>query len=356
MVITSLQAGGMERVMAELIWYFSKREIGVDLILFGIKRDVFYEIPHSVNIYRPSFTFNNKYRFVYTLRTMLFLRSQIKQINPPVILSFGELWNNMVLLSTYGLITPIYVSDRAQPDKSLGRLHDYLRSWLYPKAKGIILQSEKAKHNFTNYITGKNPNIKVIGNPIREIQPKAGLKRKKTVLMVARLIRSKHQDRLIRIFATIDKPDWQLVLVGYDHLKQNNMEPLKTLAKSLGVADRVVFAGKQDDIDHFLLTSSIFAFTSSSEGFPNAIGEAMSAGLPVVAYDCIAGPSEMIQDGYSGFLIPLFDDESFRQKLVLLMENEGLRKSIGDKAKDTIKQFAVEQIGEKFFKFILHNE
>ncbi len=143
------------------------------------KRDIFYDIPNSVNVYRPSFTFNNKYRFIHTLRTIVFLRKKIKKLNPPVILSFGELWNNMVLLSAYGLKTPVYVSDRAQPDKSLGRLHDYLRRWLYPKAKGIILQSEKAKNNFINNISGKNKSIRVIGNPIREVQPRADIKRKK---------------------------------------------------------------------------------------------------------------------------------------------------------------------------------
>ena len=51
----------------------------------------------------------------------------------------------------------------------------------------------------------------------------------------------------------------------------------------------------------------------------------MSAGLPVVAYDCIAGPSDMVIDGENGFLIPLFDQSSFKQRLSQLIKDESLR-------------------------------
>ena len=108
--------------------------------------------------------------------------------------------------------------------------------------------------------------------------------------MVGRLIKTKHQDKLIEMFAKVSLPDWKLIIVGYDHLKQHNMERLKELAKNLDIEQRVVFTGKQDNIDEIYSKSSIFAFTSSSEGFPNVIGEAMAAGLPVIAFDCVAGP------------------------------------------------------------------
>jgi glycosyltransferase involved in cell wall biosynthesis len=243
------------------------------------------------------------------------------------------------------------VSDRSQPDKSLGRFHDRLRKWLYPKTAGVILQTEKAKYIYQKNI--KKLNIKVIGNPIREILSQTDIQKQNQVLMVSRLIKSKHHDHLIKIFASINKKDWKLVLVGNDHLKQSNMESLKQLASDCGVADRVVFAGTQSDVEKYYLSSKIFAFTSSSEGFPNAIGEAMSAGLPVVAYDCIAGPSEMISDGENGYLVPVFDDIMFQEKLHKLMMDEALRKSMGENAKKSIRKFSVELIGKQFIDFIL---
>ncbi len=81
----------------------------------------------------------------------------------------------------------------------------------------------------------------------------------------------------------------------------------------------------------------------------------MAAGLPVIAYDCIAGPSEMMIDGVNGYLIPLFDDVMFKEKLLQLMEDEDLRNTMGQKATETIKIFDVEIIGEKFYQFIFNN-
>lgn len=353
LVIHSLQAGGMERVMSELASYFAAQtNIETHLILYGLNREIFYHIPDNVIVHKPKFIFNNKKRLASTLKTIVYLRKTITHIAPTSVLSFGEHWNNLVLLSMLGLKYPVYVSDRSQPDKSLGKLQDFLRKKLYPTAKGIILQTEKAKEIFLKSI--KHNNIAVIGNPIRELKPlESKPKREKIVLMVGRLIRSKNQDKLIEIFAQINAPDWKLMLVGYDHLKQKNMERLKNLAIDLGVDDRVIFTGKHDKVEELYLLSSIFAFTSSSEGFPNVIGEAMSAALPVVAFDCVAGPSEMITDGQNGFLVPLFDSVQFTKRLTLLMNNQGLREELGVNALESIQRFSKERICDEFYQFLI---
>ena len=78
----------------------------------------------------------------------------------------------------------------------------------------------------------------------------------------------------------------------------------------------------------------------------------MSAGLPVVAYDCIAGPSDMIDDGNTGFLIPLFDKDSFVRKLRYLMENPIAREKMGEKARSRITRFSCNVICEHFYSAI----
>jgi GalNAc-alpha-(1->4)-GalNAc-alpha-(1->3)-diNAcBac-PP-undecaprenol alpha-1,4-N-acetyl-D-galactosaminyltransferase len=235
LVIPSLQAGGMERVMSELAAYFSgKGEIETHLILYGITREIFYPVSENIIIHKPSFRFNNRWRLFYTLKTLCFLRSRIKEIKPASILGFGEYWNNFLLLSLLGLKFPVFVSDRSQPDKSLGWLHDHLRRWLYSSARGLIFQTEKAKQIFLS--KNKNHNIAVIGNPVRAIDTKKfPAVRGKNILMVGRLIKTKHQDKLIEMFAKVSPPDWNLIIVGYDHLKQQNMERLIELARSLNV-------------------------------------------------------------------------------------------------------------------------
>lgn len=352
LVIHSLQAGGMERVMSEVANHFSmKQNVKVHLLLYGIKRDIFYPLSSNITIHKPSFLFNEDKRMISTLKTILFVRRKIIQINPDTILSFGEYWNSLVLIATMGLRYPVYVSDRNQPDKSLGKTHDLLRKWLYPFAKGVIAQTNKAKEIFNS--TYRQKNIAVIGNPVRTIFNAEAKKQENIVLTIGRLINSKHHDKLIEMFVNINEPGWKLVIVGYDHLKQKNHQRLQTLIDELKARDKVELAGKQANVEEYYLKSKVFAFTSSSEGFPNVIGEAMSAGLPVVSFDCVAGPSEMIVNNENGFLVPLFDYKQFEEKLSLLMKNAGLREQMGDKSKDYIRKFDVKNIGDQLYDFIL---
>jgi GalNAc-alpha-(1->4)-GalNAc-alpha-(1->3)-diNAcBac-PP-undecaprenol alpha-1,4-N-acetyl-D-galactosaminyltransferase len=352
LVIPSLHPGGMERVMSELIQEFSKdKTLDIHLILYGIKRDIFYKIPSNVTIHKPHFEFNNKHRFLNTMKTLWYLRKKIKQLNPNTVLSFGEMWNNFVLLACYGLNFPIFVSDRCQPNKSLGKFHDWLRIKLYPTAKGVIAQTLLGKEIFEKLY--RNNNIKVIGNPIRKIQTNKIIEKENIILSVGRLIKTKHHDELIRMFVATNQSNWKLVIVGDDAIKQQNRLKLELLIKELKAEDKVILAGNQINVEKFYLESKIFAFTSSSEGFPNVIGEAMSAGLPVIAFDCISGPSDMIKNNENGFLINLFDYDSFKHHLTMLMSNEEKRVRMGLAASNSIKTFSKSHIAEKYKKFIL---
>lgn len=350
-VIPSLGIGGMERVMSELLNYFSKLEnIDCYLILYGKDRNIFYKIPDTVILFKPHFKFNDDFRFWMIIKTIFFLRTTTKRIKPDVILSFGELWNSLVLLSLMGLSIPIFISDRCRPDKSFGFFHDKLRKFLYPKSAGIIAQTQIAKEMYASLFNYNN--IAVIGNPVRHINTEGAI-REKIIISVGRLISTKNFDRLIDIFAKINDKSWKLVIVGGDANKELIMSTLKSKIKYYNLESNVILIGESNKVDDFLAKSSVFAFTSSSEGFPNVIGEAMSAGLPVVAYNCIAGPSDMIEDGKNGYLIPLFDDEMFEKKLSYLMKNEEVRTQMGMYAIKSINKYSIEKIGDKYYNFML---
>lgn len=353
LVIPTLQAGGMERVMSELAVYFCRKsDLEVYLILYSKNPEVFYNVPENLRIYQPQTIFKNNLRFAYSIGRLIFLRKKINKIKPDSILSFGEYWNSFVLLALIGLSYPIYISDRCSPAKKYRLFHSLLRRLLYRHAKGIIAQTEKAKDIYFSEL-GHN-NINIIGNPIRAIEADSSIMRENIVLMVGRLIKTKHQDKLIELFIRLSKPGWKLVIVGYDHLKQKNSERLMKIIKDNHVEDSVLLEGKKANVETYYLKSKIFAFTSSSEGFPNVIGEAMSACLPVIAFDCIAGPSEMINNNKNGFLIPLFDYEQFQEKLEILMNRADLRELFGNNANESIKVFSISRIGEQYLQFILN--
>lgn len=355
LIIHSLGIGGMERVMHQLAVCFSaKRKVEVHLILIGKKREIVHSLPSSVNVHLPQFEFDELSRVASTLKTMRFLRKEVKKIEPDTILSFGEYWNNLVLLSLYGLSYPVFISDRSEPGKDLGTSQNFLRSILYPKAKGYIAQTEEAKKICLS--EGWNDNIEVIGNPIRQISTDGQKQRENIVLTVGRLIKTKHFDQLIRMFVEIGNPDWKLVIVGGDAKKQSLSKELNNLIHQLGAEKFVFLEGEQMDVDRYYKKSKIFAFTSSSEGFPNVIGEALAAGLPVVAYDCVAGPSDMIEDKQNGFLVPLFNQEAFRSCLKVLMGNKRKRKAFQQNAQKGIQEYSPDKIANKFYSFITGHE
>lgn len=342
----------MERVMSELGHYFAINEsLDLHLVLYGKSPSVFYSLPANLSLYKPNFVFNNRYLLWNTLKTLLFLRKQIKQIQPDTILSFGEYWNSFVLLALFGLKFPVYISDRCKPDKQYNQLHKRLRNWLYPKAAGIIAQTNTAKEIYFKQFNHQN--IEVIGNPIRKLKPISPIEKRNWILTAGRLIKTKHHDRLIKIFSKLNAPEWKLVIAGGNALKQNNFKFLQNLIKEMGLKDRVILTGEVPGIDEYFQKSKIFAFTSSSEGFPNVVGEALSARLPVVSYDCVAGPSEMIVDSENGFLVPVFDDAQFQEKLQLLIDNENLRRKMAEKTPGSIKKFSIDTIGEQYLDFIL---
>lgn len=353
LVIPSLGPGGMERVMSILAGYFDeKKESEVHIILFGKKREIFYCIPKTVIIHRPEFKFDDSKRTWHTIKTIFFLRKRIKLIRPQTTLSFGEFWNNLFLLSLIGLDIPKYVADRAEPGLQKNKFQEFLASWLYPKANGVIVQTDLAKKIYKKKY--KRADIFVISNPVKELQPGKEEQKENAVLSVGRLIDTKNFDLLIKLFNQINNPEWKLYIVGGDSQKQNVMLKLRQLINELDLEKRVFLTGTVYNVEKYYQKSKVFAFTSSSEGFPNVIGEAMSAGLPIISFDCIAGPSELIENGENGFLIPLFDEEEYKKKLSLLMNESYLIQRMGKESFKKIKEYSIETIAEKFYSLIMN--
>jgi GalNAc-alpha-(1->4)-GalNAc-alpha-(1->3)-diNAcBac-PP-undecaprenol alpha-1,4-N-acetyl-D-galactosaminyltransferase len=350
-IIHSLTIGGMERVMANLLNSFADRDnVEVTLLLIGRFRTVDFDISDKVQIYIPDFEFKPNQRFLSTLKTIQFIRKNIQEINPNTVLSFGEYWNNMVLMSLRGMKHPVFISDRSQPNKSLGKIQNLLRDKLYPKAAGYIAQTEEAKE--IAHKNKWNKNTTVIGNPINHILKPINLDKENIVLTVGRLISTKHIDELIEIFREINDENWKLVIVGGNAKNLNLLDEYKELIKTLGLEHYIELVGAKSNVSDYYKKAKIFAFTSSSEGFPNVIGEAMSYGLPVIAYDCTAGPSDLINDGETGFLIEERDQKKYIENLKKLMQEEQLRNIQSSKALEKIKDFDAEKIAEQFFTFI----
>lgn len=123
---------------------------------------------------------------------------------------------------------------------------------------------------------------------------------------------------------------------------------LENQIRQSGLQTSVFLEGSSKTIHEEYARSSIFVLTSKSEGFSLAILEAISEGLPVVSFDCPCGPKDLIDDGVNGFLVENGDIEGLADKLLLLMNDETLRRRMGDKAYESSKRYLPDVVMQQW--------
>lgn len=131
------------------------------------------------------------------------------------------------------------------------------------------------------------------------------------ILTVGSFKRVKNQALLLRSFARLERFDAQLVLLG----QGPEEESLRALARSLGISARVTFAGFRANPSAFYATADLFVLSSDSEGFGNVIVESLFHGLRVVSTDCPYGPSEILEGGRWGRLVPVGDEVALAEAM-----------------------------------------
>jgi glycosyltransferase involved in cell wall biosynthesis len=346
LVISTLVQGGAERVMSELsnIWFEQGHD--VHLVLFTNDK-IFYYLEKKIKITRLNFTNNGRLSKVSNaLRAMVKLRLLLKHSRPDFVLSFITQSNIATILSSLFLGVNVFVSDRSNPFKKQPTVLSILRRLSYRYSTGIIAQTSTAKM-ILEKSTG-NKNIYVIPNPIREIKLNPKIKKEKIILNIGRFVPEKGTLYLLEAFARIEGDGWKLILLGDGPLRTN----LENKVKELGLSNSVQMPGIVKNVDDWLSRASIFAFSSISEGFPNALAEAMAAGLPCISFDCNTGPRDIIRDTQNGFLVPVRDSIQFSARLNYLINDSITREKISRKAKETAVDLEKNKIADIYLKFM----
>lgn len=347
-VSPSLKLGGIERALSVLANYFVAQGHHV-AFLSCLAAGRFYTLHPSIIIIEPGFKRSKSAinKVIFYPRLLWFIRKKVMQTKPEIVLSFGDNFNPLVLLALKGTGLPIFISDRTSPDFSFNKLVQLGKKWLYPTACGFIAQTQRA-YDYKRRQFGSSFNMQIIPNAIKEIKVFADVERKPVILCVARLSKEKGPDRLLEAFAAMEQRyGWRLLFAGTGPMKYQ----LQERASVLWVADQVEFLGEVMDIDELLASASIFVLPSRLEGFPNALCEAMAAGLPVVCFDAI--PHEaLIKNAQTGLVIPEGDILAMAKALQWLIENPQERKRIAENAMQIKEQLSVETIGKRYLDFL----
>ena len=189
-------------------------------------------------------------------------------------------------------------------------------------------------------------NVVCIGNIVPQYEAHDLYTREKTIIHVGRLDKNhKRQHLLIQAFTKIASkyPDWSIRFYGGDSKPMRYEKELQELIQRNRLENQVFLRGKTSEITEELKKASIFAFPSAYEGFPLALTEGMSMGLPAVGFKNCPAVNELIKDGSNGILC----DESIdflASALEELINNEEKRISYGKQAREDMKQYSAEKI------------
>lgn len=345
-------SGGVERMSLSLINEMVRRGHTVELVSLDTPGALaFYPISSNVlwtkiGIGDPSRRANLYQR----IQRLLKMRQVIKRFNPDVCIGFQHGAFLTIRIAAIGTGTPVIAAERNAPDRfkylkgSKRRIFEFQT---FKFAKILTVQLNEYIERYPRYLQDK---IAVIPNPVNipehRCDPIGLPNARKIILCVARLSYQKNQSVLIQAFSKLAKrfPEWDVEFLGEGEDRSFLVEE----ARLLGLAERVRFLGAKDDVASQYLAAQIFCLPSRWEGFPNALAEAMSFGLPSIGFQECAGTNSLITNNITGLLAIESTPESLANALAFLMQEPQARVSIGSAAREYVSHFSPQMIYDEW--------
>lgn len=216
----------------------------------------------------------------------------------------------------------------------------------------FVLVSKDLKRYYTRKLRKYPCKCVYIPNLLDSIPKRLSPLKEKRLISVGRLSAEKGQLDLLRIFKHLLKrhPDWHLDIIG-DGPEREKLEKYITTRQ---LQDNVTLHGFQSKeyIDKLLHKSSLYIMTSYTESFGIVLLEAMSHGIPCVAFSSAEGAREIITSGKNGYIIKNRNANAMIKKIEDLMKKDDVRKQMGKEARKTIKQYTKEVVQEDWYKLL----
>lgn len=334
--------GGIERVLVDRVnWLAEHGDDEIWLLTVNqFDHPLVFQLNPRVRLYDLGIGFHRRYRYSglkrlyedYKLHKLFRQRlsDEIKKISPHVI-SFTQLDFVYDITKVCGNIPVIYESHssclfyKLAKTSRLQKLQCRLWIFMMRRVQTVVTMTQGDAKEWERFVS----NVKVIPNIVHQNETgRVSDCHSRSVIFVGRYSYQKDIGMLLRIWELVHQryPEWQLHLYG-DY--GDEQETLLPNIKRLNI--NVVVHEPTPTIYDEYLNSSILLLTSRFEPFGLVLPEAMSCGLPVVAYDCPYGPADIITDGEDGFLVRDRNMEDYVEKVCLLMGNEKLRLQMGAK-------------------------
>ena len=164
----------------------------------------------------------------------------------------------------------------------------------------------------------------------------------KRIISAGRFGKEKGFDMLVKAFAPVAErhPDWHLDIFGDGEM----METVKELIAEYGISDNVHLMGMRKDLAERYKDYAMYVLPSYREGMPLVLLEAKVNRLPIVSFDILTGPREIVRDGIDGILVKPYDLQEMSDSMCKLIENEDMRKAYSDASQENLDKFSKETI------------
>lgn len=344
--------GGTERVGLRLANALAERGYNVWMVSYDAKEGIpFFYCNPRVKLWTilGHGGFERKMRWQFWYGAWKFRRFLKKNLIDVVIDidTFNALWTAPAIR---GLNIKWISWDHFNLDYCKGPKREKALDLVSNEADFLVLLSEADKSNYLGNTSVLPEKIVQIYNPLsfEMLQPTNHLGQKR-VTAIGRISFQKGFDLLLKSWLFVEKEvdDWTLEIVcGY-----GDWNGLQKEAEDMG-CKHVVCSPPTQDIPGKLAETAIFALSSRFEGFGLVITEAMTCSVPTVSYACPQGPAEIIKDGEDGLLVEPENVKQFAEKLLVLINDEGLRAKMGKAAFENSKRFSMDTIIKEWIKLI----
>jgi glycosyltransferase involved in cell wall biosynthesis len=354
--LPTLDGGGAEKVVVGLVNYWAQKGYNIDVVLMEAKGEY-------ISLLSPLVRVENlkKERIRSTFLPLLRYLSN----NRPKLL-----WTHMWPLTSVSVLASlfatgkrrVFLTDHVQLTHSvryeLNALYFFLKFSIfitYRFATGVTAVSNGVAVEVSRLAGIPIDKVKVIYNPCiffnrftinaQRQRPRLWPGRQRfRVLTVGSLKLQKNHVLLLRAFRRVKEYlDCQLVILGEGHLRLH----LENITNELELNDNVFFHGFQIDPELWYETANLFVLSSDWEGFANVIVEALAHGIPVVSTDCPSGPSEILDYGRYGLLVPVGDEILLSNAIIAQLSRKHDRNSLMARG----QKFSLESASTSYEKY-----
>lgn len=350
----SMAGGGAERTVATLANHWTDRGWDVTVATLASQREDFYDLHPGVRRSVLGLAGDSGSPLAAALqnvRRVQALRRLLAGLRPQVALAMMSTPNVLLALASQGMPELVRVgSERCYPPHApLGRPWSTARKHLYGRLDAVVALTGECRRWIATQTSART--VPVIPNAVAWPLPCTApwvvpndvvAPARRVLLAVGRLDPVKNFGGLLAVFARLGErhPDWDLVILG-DGPERQALEAART---ALGLEGRVLMPGIAGNVAHWHERCDLFVLSSRSEGFPNALAEALCHGVPAVSVDCDTGPRDIIRPGIDGLLVAQDNPDALEGALDSLMGNSVLRQHFAAHAADARERFSIERV------------